>query len=513
MREDNKSLVRQLTFVATLGGLLFGYDTAVISGAVGSIDANFIAPQHLAETARDALSGWTVSSALLGCIIGAAMAGWISTAIGRRGGMLVAGALFLISAAGSAYPEIGLGSIGTMGPAALTPFILYRILCGVGVGIASMLAPLYIAEIAPSEIRGRLVSFNQLSIVLGMLLVYFVNWAIASQGDEAWIHATGWRLMLLSEAAPALFFLLLLTRVPDTPRWYAMKGRPDQALAILRRLVGEAEANLTLAEIERSLLAPTRPVAPMNPAESTYTSATAGGDAHVAASSTPLFTFGPLVIVAGILLSVFQQLVGINAVLYYAPLMFSNLGASTATAFWQTVIVGLTNVIFTVIAIATVDRVGRKPLLILGGLIMGVAMVTLGFQFQANSAGIGPLLAAMIYIAGFALSWGPVTWVLLAEMFPNSIKSRALAIAVAAQWIANLFVSWSFKILIGNSTMNALFNHGLPYWIYGLMSFVAAGFVYLYVPETRRRNLEEIQDLWIARHSAPPLPLEQSTVG
>ncbi len=390
---------------------------------------------------------------------------------------MVAGVLFLISAAGSAYPELGLGPVGGMGPKALTPFILYRILCGVGVGIASMLSPLYIAEIAPSRIRGRLVSFNQLSIVGGILLVYFVNWAIASQGDETWIRTTGWRLMLASEAVPAVLFLALLTRVPDTPRWFVMKGRSDKALEVLSRLEGESEARATIKDIENSL------------------GATTG-------SGTSLFAFGGLVIVAGIMLSVFQQFVGINAVLYYAPLMFKNLGASTDSALWQTVIVGLANVIFTVVAILTVDRLGRKPLMIIGGVVMGLSMITLGFQFQSNAVGLGPLIAAVVYIAGFALSWGPVTWVLLSEMFPNSIKSRAMAIAVAAQWIANLFVSWSFKILIGNSTLTALFNHGFPYWIYGAMSFLAAAFVYFYVPETKRRTLEEIQNLW-RRGGAP----------
>ena len=469
---SSNRLITGLTFVATLGGLLFGYDTAVISGAVSSIDANFINPQHLSETARSSLSGWTISSALLGCIIGAAVAGFVSKAIGRKGGLMVAGVLFLISAAGSAYPEFGLGPIGGMGPQALTPFILYRILCGVGVGIASMLSPLYIAEIAPSAIRGRLVSFNQLSIVLGMLVVYFVNYAIAAQGNETWINSTGWRLMLLSEAVPALLFLALLTMVPDTPRWYVIKGHRDKAYAVLTRLSGEAQARTIVRDIETSLTE------------------------HAHAGRTNLFAFGSLVLVAGIMLSAFQQFVGINAVLYYAPLMFKNLGASTDSAMLQTVIVGAVNVLFTVVAIVTVDRLGRKPLLIIGGLVMGVAMIALGFQFQANASGTGPLLSALLYIAGFALSWGPVTWVMLSEMFPNSIKSRAMAIAVAAQWIANLFVSWSFKILIDNSTLNALFNHGFPYWVYGVMSFLAAGFVYLYVPETRHRTLEEIQHLW-----------------
>ena len=489
MKQSNAMLVVGLTFVATLGGLLFGYDTAVISGAVSSIDANFIDPLNLSETARSSLSGWTVSSALFGCIIGAIVAGWVSKAIGRKGGMMVAGALFLISAVGSAYPEIGLGPIGSMGAQALTPFILYRILCGVGVGIASMLSPLYIAEIAPSQIRGRLVSFNQLSIVGGILLVYFVNWAIASQGDETWIRTTGWRLMLVSEAVPALLFLGLLTLVPDTPRWYVMKGRVDKAQLVLARLVGDAEARTTIKEIENSLIVPSH------------------------ATGVSLFAFGKLVIVAGIMLSVFQQFVGINAVLYYAPLMFKNLGASTDSALWQTVIVGLANVIFTVVAILTVDRLGRKPLLIIGGVVMGVSMVTLGFQFQANAVGTGPLISAIAYIAGFALSWGPVTWVMLSEMFPNSIKNKAMAIAVAAQWIANLFVSWSFKILIGNTALNALFNHGFPYWIYGGMSFLAAAFVYLYVPETKRRTLEEIQNLWKRGLAHAPAAVKQPAVG
>jgi MFS transporter, SP family, xylose:H+ symportor len=488
-KSSNSWLVTGLTFVATLGGLLFGYDTAVISGAVSSIDANFIDPQHLSETARSSLSGWTVSSALLGCIIGAGVAGWVSKAIGRKGGLIVAGVIFLISAAGSAYPEFGLGRIGAMGPQALTPFILYRILCGVGVGIASMLSPLYIAEIAPHDIRGRLVSFNQLSIVLGMLVVYFVNAAIASQGDEGWINSTGWRLMLLSEAVPALLFLALLTMVPDTPRWYVMKGRSDKAHAVLTRLAGEAEARTIVKDIESSLAV------------------------HSHAGRTSLFAFGTLVIVAGIMLSAFQQFVGINAVLYYAPLMFKVLGASTNSAMWQTVIVGLVNVLFTVVAIVTVDRLGRKPLLILGGIVMGVAMIILGFLFQANASGTAPLLAALLYIAGFALSWGPVTWVMLSEMFPNAIKSRGMAIAVAAQWIANLAVSWSFKILIDNSTLNALFNHGFPYWVYGVMSFLAAAFVYLYVPETRQKTLEEIQNLWTRRGAHAAGAVKQSAAG
>jgi MFS transporter, SP family, xylose:H+ symportor len=468
MSKFNTSLVVGLTFVATLGGLLFGWDTAVISGAVSSIDAYFIDPLGLSETARSSLSGWTISSALLGCIIGAGVAGWLSTAIGRKGGLIVAAILFLLGSIGSAVPEFGFGAIGQMGPHALPQFIFYRILGGVGVGIASMLSPLYIAEISPSAIRGRLVSFNQLAIVGGILLVYIVNSYIASLGNDTFLKSAGWRWMLASEAIPSAVFLILLSLVPDTPRWLVLRGRNDEALAQLKRVTDEADARTILADIQRTLVV----------------------------RASPLFSFGAAVVVVGILLSVFQQFVGINAVLYYAPLMFHNMGASTDTALLQTVVVGAANVLFTVVAIVTVDKWGRKPLLIAGAVVMAIAMIALGCLFNAKAVGMGALVAVVVYIAGFAFSWGPVTWVLLAEMFPNSIKGRGLGIAVAAQWLANLVVSASFKVLDGSSALNAMFNHGFAYWVYGFMSVLAALFVWRYVPETKGKSLEAIQDLW-----------------
>ena len=477
MSKGNTGLVVALTFVATLGGLLFGYDTAVISGAVSAIDHYFIDPQHLAQTAASSLSGWTISSALLGCVIGSSVAGWISTRFGRKGGLMIAALMFLVGSIGSAVPEIGLGAIGQMGPAALDPFIIYRILGGIGVGVASMISPLYIAEIAPSEIRGRLVSFNQLAIVIGILLVYFVNWFIQSLGTPQWYYHTAWRLMFASEAIPALLFLALLAFVPDTPRWFVMRGRNAEALAELERVNGSEQARSILADIERSL----------------------------AVRSERLLAFGAPVLLIGILLSVFQQLVGINAVLYYAPLMFKNMGASTNSAFLQTVVVGAANLLFTFVAIATVDRLGRKPLLLIGSLAMAASMFLLGGLFDARAVGIWALVAVVAYIAGFALSWGPVVWVLLAEMFPNSIKGKAMAIAVAAQWIANLFVSWSFKVLDGNAWLNHHFHHGFAYWLYGAMSVLSGIFVVRFVPETKGRTLESIQELWHGGRRAAPV--------
>jgi MFS transporter, SP family, xylose:H+ symportor len=464
----NGMLVHGLTLIAALGGLLFGYDTAVISGAVSAIDANFIDPRGLSETAAGSLSGFTVGCALLGCAIGAVVAGGLSQRFGRRGGLLVSAVLFVLSAVGSAYPEIGLGPVGSLGTSALVPFVIYRIIGGIGIGIASMLSPLYIAEIAPPAQRGQLVTYQQIAIVSGMTLVYFVNWAIAAQGDDAWVLSTGWRYMLLSGSIPAGLFLLLLLLVPETPRWLVMKGRKEEAHGVLLRLTNPTEARQVLDDIEGSV-------------------------SHV---SGKMFAFGGLVIFVGVMLSIFQQLVGINAVLYYAPLMFKNMGASTDVSLLQTIIVGVANIAFTIVALLTVDRWGRKPLLVLGALMMAVSMLTLGTLFATGNVGTIALVAVVAYIGGFALSWGPVVWVLLSEIFPNAVKSKAMALAVFAQWVANWFVSTTFKVLDSNSVLNAMFHHGFAYWIYGAMSLLAAVFVLRYVPETKGRTLESIQTLW-----------------
>ncbi|WP_332770462.1 D-xylose transporter XylE [Phenylobacterium sp.] len=454
-----------LALAATLGGFLFGYDTAVISGAVAAIDANFIDPRGLPETAADSLAGWTVSSALLGCVIGGALAGWAANAMGRRGGMMLAATLFIVSSLGSAFPEAIWGATGA---GALGPFVGYRILGGVGIGLASMLSPLYIAEIAPPSQRGRLVSYNQMAIVLGIVGVYFVNWGIAALGDDTWVLTTGWRYMLASAAIPALAFLLLLIRAPDSPRWLVMKGRHAEARAVLNRVAGPEEAELVLAEIRDSL----------------------------SEHSGKLFSFGMGVVAIGLTLSAFQQLVGINAVLYYAPEIFRNMGASSDSALLQTVLVGSVNVVFTLVAIFTVDRFGRKPLLIAGALVMATAMAALGTLFHLHALGVGALVAMLVYVAGFAMSWGPVVWVLLSEMFPNPIKGKAMAIAVAVQWLANLVVSWSFKVIDGDSVLIAAFNHGFAYWLYAAASLLAALFVIRFIPETKGKTLEAIGASW-----------------
>jgi SP family xylose:H+ symportor-like MFS transporter len=468
MTKANYPFILGITCAAALGGLLFGYDTAVISGAVKAINANFIAPRALSEGAKDWLLGTSVGIALLGCVIGAGLAGRLSGTIGRRGGLLVAALLFFVSALGSGFPEFGWGVVGHEGPNALAAFLVYRVLAGIGIGMASMLTPMYIGEIAPPQSRGLLVTIQQIAIVGGINLVYFVNWLIASQGDAAWILSTGWRYMLASAAIPAALLFAFMLLVPDTPRYLVLKGRSGDARKVLNRLTDPQTADTTLRDIEASL----------------------------AARQDRLFAFGGMVLLVGVLLSVFQQFVGINAVLYYAPQMFENMGSSTNAALLQAVLVGAANTVFTLVAFFTVDRLGRKPLLVAGALIMAAAMLTLGTLFHLHEVGRWAVVAVLVYISGFAMSWGPVVWVLLSEIFPNAIKGKAMAIAVAAQWIANFVVTQTFAVVDGDKVLVAAFNHGFAYWIYGAMSVLAALFVLRYVPETKGRSLEALEDNW-----------------
>jgi len=467
-----------LTLIATLGGLLFGYDTAVINGAVGSIKAYFIDPRFSDLTnaaqvnAADSLLGSVLSSALIGCIIGGLIGGWVSIKIGRKRGLIVAAVLFLISALGASAPEFPFAPIGHGGPGYVWNWVFYRILGGIGVGLASMLSPMYIAEIAPPKVRGNLVAWNQFAIIFGMLVIYFVNFGISKSGSgDAWLNTIGWRYMFLSGAIPAGLFLLLLFLVPETPRYLMLRGNESGARAVLAKLVSKDVAEGEISEIRASL-----------------------SEHH----SGKLFSFGAMLIFIGIMLSVFQQFVGINVVLYYATAIFQGMGLSTNASLFQTIIVGAVNLTFTIVAIFTVDRFGRRPLQIIGALVMAVSMISLGCAFWLGANGMLALVAMLVYTAGFAVSWGPVTWVLLAEIFPNQIRGKAMAIAVAAQWIANYLVSWTFPILDKNPYLVEHFKHGFAYWIYGVMGILAALFMAKFVPETKGRSLEQMEALWKA---------------
>jgi SP family xylose:H+ symportor-like MFS transporter len=483
--KGSKVYLFSIVLVAVIGGLLFGYDTAVISGAEKGLQAFFMGAKDFVYT--DTLHGLTSSSALIGCIIGSALSGILATRLGRRNSLFLAGVLFFLSALGSYDPEFLFFDYGEPTFSLLIAFNLYRVLGGIGVGLASAVCPMYIAEVAPSNIRGTLVSWNQFAIIFGQLVVYFVNFIILGNNanpvvslvngvnqimnpaEAAWTIETGWRLMFVSEAVPAGLFALLVLLVPETPRYLAMSGHDDKALHVLTKINGAAQAQSILAEIK----------------------------ATAEEKTERLFTYGVMVIFIGIMLSVFQQAVGINAVLYFAPRIFESMGMGNPMV--QTVMMGVVNILFTLLAIFTVEKWGRKPLLISGSI--GMAIGAFGVALCNIATGAPAILAVvsiMVYSASFMFSWGPICWVLIAEIFPNTIRGAAVAIAVAFQWIFNFIVSSTF-IPMYNMQLGAMgdkFGHMFAYALYGIICVVAAIFVWRLVPETKGKTLEDMTALW-----------------
>ena len=474
-----------IVMVAVLGGLLFGYDTAVISGAEKGLQAFFMEAKGFAYT--DGWHGFTSASALIGCIIGSALSGFLATNLGRKRSLIIAGLLFFISALGSMQPEFLFFEYGTPTFSLLITFNIYRIIGGIGVGLASAICPMYIGEVAPSEIRGMLVSWNQFAIIFGQLVVYFVNFFILGdhiqplveemgKGIAAitpaaqWTVTTGWRYMFGSEAVPAGLFALLICFVPETPRYLVSIGRDDVAQRILARINGSVKAAQILQDIKDTMVVKTE----------------------------KLMTYGAMCIFVGIMLSVFQQAVGINAVLYYAPRIFGDMGMENPMII--TVFMGVVNILFTLVAIFTVEKWGRKPLLIWGSLGMAIGAFGVAITFGHEGLEFVTAASIMVYAASFMFSWGPITWVLIAEIFPNTIRGGAVAIAVAFQWIFNFIVSSSFVPMFNmHLTEGDDFGHWFTYGLYGIICILAALFVWKLVPETKGKTLEDMTKLWKQR--------------
>lgn len=458
--EEGSSLkVVMIASVAAVGGFLFGYDTAVINGAVGALEATF--------QAGDAAIGFSVSSALIGSAIGAFVGGQLADRLGRTRTMVVASVLFAVSALGSGL------AFG------LVDFSLWRALGGVAVGIASVIAPAYIAEIAPAHLRGRLGSLQQLAIVTGIFAALLVDYGIASgAGGSAqnpfWLGLGAWRWMLLSELPPAILYGIGALMIPESPRYLVAKQRDEKARDVLRSIIGRA-AEAKVEEIRQTLQ---------------------GGHTSRFADLRGRLGLLPIVWV-GIGLSVFQQFVGINVIFYYSSVLWQAVGFSERDSLAITVITSVTNIVTTFIAIATVDRFGRKPLLIVGSVGMALTLGTMAYLFGTagmdaagkpvleGAAGPVALVAANLYVFCFGLSWGPVVWVLLGEMFNNRIRAHALAIAGSAQWLANFLVSVSFPTL-------RTAGLGLAYGLYTAAAMASFVFVLLFIRETKGMELEQM---------------------
>jgi len=466
---DQKSLTKSnmsrnaflimIVAVSSLGGLLFGYDTGVINGA------QFYLSKYFALDA--AAEGFVVGSALIGCFAGALIAGPVSRLLGRKKALIISAVLFTISAWGSGLPSFL--------PESVELLILFRIIGGLGIGVASMTAPMYIAEISPPERRGNMVTYYQLAIVVGFFVVFLATYFIGQGGDETYNLEQGWRMMFWSELIPCLLFLLLLFFIPESPRWLAMNDRDEEAKAVLQKIHGPELAIKEFEEIKHSVLSDSNKV------------------------KVSLLAKGILpIVIIGSVLSALQQFTGINAVLYYGADIFEKaLGFGKEDILSQQILLAGVNLAFTFIAMATVDKFVRKPLMYIGSIGMALGFSILTVTLMTESVGVLSLIGVLIFIGSFAMSMGPVVWVILSEMFPNRIRSAAMSVAVAAQWAANYFVSQSFPIVAeGPVNNNEFWNGSLPYVIFIAFILLIIIFTKFFIPETKGKSLEELESIW-----------------
>ena len=438
-----RKFVLLVSMVAALGGLLFGFDTAIISGAIPAITSYF----HLNEY----MLGWAVSSVLIGCAAGALVSGGFADKYGRRFMLTVYALLFAVSGIGAGLSH------------QLYLFIFFRLLGGLAVGGAAMVSPMYIAEIAPAAWRGRLVACYQLAIVIGILLAYFSNYLFNGVGEN------GWRWMFASQAVPSLLFLCMLWLVPESPRWLVKKGCKETAAAVLAKTVGALTAQEEIAAIEHSFQH-----YPETPSLRTLFSKTYRS-----------------VLFIGIMVALFQQVTGINSILYYAPVIFKGTGLDNASSLLQTIGIGLVNVAATFIAIILVDKVGRKKFLLAGSLLMALSLcgVALCFYYRYFEHYL-VLLFMLLYVATFGCTLGAVTWIYLAEIFPNRIRGLALSVATLSLWLADFIVTYTFPAMTKHlGTASTLF-------CYAALSVTAFIYMLIHLKETKGRSLEEIELLF-----------------
>ncbi len=458
MKNYNYTYLLSICLVAALGGLLFGYDWVVIGGAKPFYELYF----QITDSA--ALQGWAMSSALLGCVSGAVLAGAMADIYGRKKLLILAAVFFTLSA------------YGTGAANDFNFFILYRIIGGIGIGMASTISPMYIAEIAPPKTRGLFVSINQLTIVLGILAAQITNMLItepipngfsSSQILESWNGQSGWRWMFWGELIPASMFFFLMFLVPESPRFLAKVGKTQRSTAILTKVGGASYAHIESQQIQQSIQ---------------YKNQKVKAKELTSKKSVSIITIG-------VVLAIFQQWCGINIIFNYAQEIFTAAGYSMNDLFMNIVITGSINLVFTVIAMFTIDKIGRKRLMLFGAGSLAIIYITLGYFYYINLTGWPMLILVLMAIAAYAVSLAPVTWVVISEIFPNRFRGIAMAISTFALWVASAILVQTFPYL--NKTLGA----SGTFWVYGLICIIGLVFVYYKLPETKNKSLEEIETL------------------
>ncbi|WP_462281523.1 sugar porter family MFS transporter [Salinivirga cyanobacteriivorans] len=448
-----------IAIIVALGGFLFGYDTGVINGA------QFYFSKYFELSA--AMKGWVVGSALLGCFAGAIIAGPLSKKAGRKHSLIIAASLFTISAWGSGLPAFL--------PESVSLLVVFRLIGGLGIGLASMNAPTYIAEISPAGTRGKMVTFYQMAIVIGFFIVFLATYFIGSGKGQTYNINEGWRWMFWSEVIPCALFLLLLFFVPKSPRWLMLKGKKEEAEKVLGKVLGEAAVAQEMKEIRESIKE----------------------EEGLPLKSIFKKSILPIILI-GSVISGLQQFTGINAVLYYGADIFEKaLGFGQDDVLAQQILLAGVNVAFTFLAMFTVDGWGRKPLIFAGSAGMLTGFLMLGITLMTNNVGIVSLIGILVFIGSFAMSMGPIVWVMLSEMFPNSIRSIAMSIAVAVQWASNYLVSQTFPMVVeSKANTGGIWNGSLPYFLFIAFILIIIWVTWKYIPETKGRSLEKIEKIW-----------------
>jgi SP family xylose:H+ symportor-like MFS transporter len=442
-----------VAIVASLGGLLFGYDTAVISGAVNYFELHFsLTPIEL---------GWGVSSALVGCIIGSVISGKLSDRFGRKKSLITCAILFFIGALGTAFPET------------FSQFVIFRIIGGIGMGIASFVVPVYLAEIAPREKRGALGTFYQFAIAFGILLTYMVNYLVQNSGEHQWLIDYGWRWMFGLGAIPAAILLLVSQIVPESPRWLTQKGHDKACLALLERINGDKNR---AREVQQEIK----------------------NDLNDVKASQGLFAAGLAgVLLLAIVVQILSQSTGINVVIYYATKLLSSIGTGGSDSilgniFFQNVLIGLAVALSVFVALYYIERAGRKPLMVWGCICVAASLLVIGSAVFLQVTGIWLLAVIIFFIFAFGGTIGPLTWIIVSEISPNAYRGTIVSVATVFFWLTNVVVAQTFPMINDSPYLVETFHGAFPFFVYGGLTLIFLWVCLRFLPETKGRSLEEI---------------------